>query len=78
MSAAELIEQVRRLAPEEKQAFWRRLWHEFGPELDDAASPLTPEQSAELERRVEAGWARPDAGVPWETVRDELLRRSTL
>jgi len=75
MSGAELIEQVRRLTPEEKQAFLARLWEEFGAELDDAASELTSEQAAELDRRAAEALSHPERMAPVEQVSAEIRQR---
>ena len=36
---------------------------------------LSEAQKAELDRRLEAHRADPDSAIPWETLRQELLRR---
>jgi putative addiction module component (TIGR02574 family) len=36
---------------------------------------LSEAQRLELDRRLEAHRANPDAAIPWETLRRELLRR---
>jgi len=36
---------------------------------------LTVEQAAELDRRLEAHRLDPDAVVPWDTVKKDLLKR---
>lgn len=48
------------------------LWESLTPEEVDAELPLTPEQMAELDRRLADLDAHPEAGVPWEQVRAEL------
>jgi hypothetical protein len=49
MSASEILEQIRRLPPEEQQQIVDTLRVELG-EMDDE---LTPEQITELDRRAE-------------------------
>jgi len=39
----------------------------------DPANDMGPEFAAELERRARSALASPDGGLPWESVRDELL-----
>lgn len=71
MSAVEILEQIRRLSPEEQHEVVEKVWEEFG-DFDDA---LTPEQTAELERRAEEFRKNPQDGIPWEQVRDEVRQR---
>ena len=71
MSAAEILEQIRRLSPAERQEVADRVIEEFGG-FDDR---LTPAQAAELERRAEEFRKNPQDGVPWEQVRDEARKR---
>jgi putative addiction module component (TIGR02574 family) len=40
------------------------------------ASPLTPAQRAELERRLADRIARPEAVIPWEQVKARALARA--
>jgi putative addiction module component (TIGR02574 family) len=68
VSATEIVEQFRKLPFAEKQEVLERLRDEF----DDR---LTPEQIAELERRAEEFRKNPQAGIPWEQVRDEARKR---
>jgi putative addiction module component (TIGR02574 family) len=53
------------------------IWDSIAQEANARAEalPLTERQRAEIERRVADADAHPDAGVGWETVRDELFRR---
>ena len=71
MSAAEILEQIRRLPPAEQHELAEKILIEFW-EVDDE---LTPEQVAELERRAEAALKNPGRGTPWEQLRDETLRK---
>jgi putative addiction module component (TIGR02574 family) len=71
MSASEILEQIRRLPPEEQYEVAERVWEEFGDFDDD----LTPEQIAELERRAADALKNPGRGTPWETLKAELLER---
>jgi putative addiction module component (TIGR02574 family) len=41
---------------------------------DEAAVPVTPEQQAELDRRLEAYEKDPEAGAPWEVVKARLKK----
>ena len=71
MSATEILEQIRRLPLEEQYEVAEKIREEYG-DFDDE---LTPEQIAELERRGEEFRKNPQAGIPWEQVRDEVRKR---
>ncbi|HZV37062.1 MAG TPA: addiction module protein [Verrucomicrobiae bacterium] len=71
MSASEILEQIRRLPLEEQHEIVETIRQELG-EFDDE---LSPEQIAELERRAEEFRRNPQAGIPWEQVRDEARKR---
>ena len=71
MSAAEILEQIKQLAPEEQPAAAARVWEEYGAIEDD----LTPEQIAELDRRLADFERNPNDGVPWEEVEANLNKR---
>jgi putative addiction module component (TIGR02574 family) len=75
MSTTELLEKLRPLPTEEKRAFVERVWEEFGEELGWVDPDLTPEQTAELDRRAKDALENPGRGTPWEQLRDELLLR---
>ena len=69
MSAAEILEELRRMPEAERRELVETIEMEFGG-FDDE---LTPEQIAELDRRAEDALANPGRGTPWEQLRDELL-----
>ncbi len=71
MSAAEILEQIRRLPVAEQYEVAERVREEYGA-FDDE---LTPEQSAELERRAGDALKNPGRGIPWEQLRDETLAK---
>jgi putative addiction module component (TIGR02574 family) len=71
MSASEILEQIRRLPPEEQGAVAEQVWEEFGGLEDE----LTPEQAAELDRRLLDFEKNPRAGIPLEAVKAEMRRR---
>jgi putative addiction module component (TIGR02574 family) len=68
MSAAELLEQFRRLPIEEQLELVEQM--NVGLEQE-----LTPEQIAKLEARAERLRRHPEEGIPWETVRAKLESR---
>ena len=71
MSATEILEQIRRLPPEEQHEIAEKIWEEFG-DFDDE---LTPEQAAELDRRVAEFKKNPNDVIPWEQVQAEAKQR---
>jgi putative addiction module component (TIGR02574 family) len=71
MSATEILEQIRRLPPKERNEIAEKVWEEFG-DFDDE---LTPEQAAELDRRVAEFKENPHDGIPWEQVQAEAKQR---
>jgi len=75
MSAAELIEKMRPMPTEEKRAFMERVWEEFGEELGWVDPDLTPEQAAELDRRLAEFEKNPRAGIPLEQVKADMRER---
>ena len=52
MSETEIIEQMRGLPTEKKRDVLEKIWTEFGDELGWVDRDLTPEQAAELDRRL--------------------------
>ncbi len=50
------------------------LWDSLTPAEQEAEFDLTPEQRAELDRRLAEHLADPTSAVPWEEVRRKLLR----
>lgn len=49
-------------------------WDSLTPAEQEAEFDLTPEQRAELDRRLAEHIADPASALPWEEVRRKLLR----
>ena len=52
------------------------LWDNLTPAEQEAEVDLTPEQRAELDRRLAEHIADPASAIPWDEVRRKLLRRA--
>lgn len=52
------------------------LWDSLTPAEQEAELDLTPEQRAELDRRLAEHVADPASAIPWDEVRRKLLRRA--
>ena len=71
MSATEILDQIRRLKPEEQHEIVEKISEELG-ECDEE---LTAEQIAELDRRAEDALKNPGRGTPIEDVSAEIRKR---
>jgi len=63
-----------RLNLDDRLAVAEALWDSVVREAE--AHPLTPAQSAELERRLADSIARPEAVTPWEEIKARALARA--
>lgn len=61
---------VTKLTPAEKLQLVSDLWDDLAQSGDDI--PVTDRQRAELDRRKQAALDHPEAGEPWEIVRERL------
>ena len=64
---------IDRLSVDDRITLAEAIWDSVAEEVEH--SPLTDAQKQELERRIAELDANPDAGVPWEVVRDRALVR---
>jgi len=71
MSAAEILEELRRMPEAERRELVETIELEFG----DINNELAPEQVKELELRAEELRQHPERGIPWEMVQAELEER---
>ena len=71
MSAIEILAQIEKLPLAERQEVAELVMEKYGS-LDDS---LTPEQAAELDRRLAEFEKNPRDGVPWEQVEADLNKR---
>ena len=71
MKATEILEQIEHLPRAEQQAVAELVWERFGAFEDE----LTPEQAAELDRRLAEFEKNPHSGIPWEQVEADLNKR---
>jgi putative addiction module component (TIGR02574 family) len=62
-----------RLSVEERIALVQDLWDSIAAEVE--RSPLTEAQRQEVDRRLAAHRANPQAAIPWEQVEAEALAR---
>ncbi|HEX5222568.1 MAG TPA: addiction module protein [Verrucomicrobiae bacterium] len=70
MSATEVVEQFRKLSVAEQHKAFEKI-----REVVLDADELTPEQVAELDRRLAEFEKNPRDGVPWEQVEADLNKR---
>ncbi len=71
MTKQQILEEVRRLSPDEQVD----LAYELLESAEQQLPPLPPELREELDRRLAEDDSNPTPGVPWSELRDQLLRR---
>ena len=67
-----LLQELMQLSPAERIELAQDLWDSVGPE---EFPPLTPEQEAEIDRRLAEHEKDPSRAIPWEDVRAYLWSR---
>ena len=65
------IQDFKQLPVSERIQFVEDLWDTIAE--DSAAIGLTPAHIAELDRRLDALEAQPEAGTPWHIARERIL-----
>jgi putative addiction module component (TIGR02574 family) len=71
MSIDAILKEVEELSPEERAELMSRLRDRF-----DEPGELSDELKALLDRRIAEADANPGAGIPWEVVKAESLKRA--
>jgi putative addiction module component (TIGR02574 family) len=73
--SSNFVDTVKRLPLAERielvEALWESITH------DGYEPPLTPEQAAELDRRLEAHRRNPHDVVSWESIKEDLSSRQS-
>jgi putative addiction module component (TIGR02574 family) len=72
MNKATLLTEIMQLTPEDRRDLFQEL---SAAVAEDEEFELTPEEMAEIDRRVEEHERDPESAIPWEIVRDELRAR---
>ncbi|MBI1736150.1 MAG: addiction module protein [Candidatus Rokubacteria bacterium] len=62
-----------KLSPAERAEIAMALWESLTDAEREAELALTPEQEAELDRRLAEDVANPGSAIPWDDVRRKLL-----
>ena len=73
-SMSVILEEALKLPVAERRRLADDLYESI--ESSPEAFRLTPEQEAELDRRIEYSRLHPDDAVPWEEVREKLRQRA--
>lgn len=64
---------IDRMSVAERLALAEAIWDSVAPQI--AAAPLTDAQKVEIDRRLAAHRANPQAAIPWEQVEAAALAR---
>jgi len=75
MSKAEILAEIPKLTPEEREEIYLKIVELDSDEWLDADDPLTDEQKALIETRIEAHEKNPQSAIPWEEFNARLKRR---
>jgi putative addiction module component (TIGR02574 family) len=75
MSKTEILEELPKLTSEERYEIRLKLAELDGDDWLDDGDPLTNEEKALIESRIQAHEKNPETAVPWEEVKARLDRR---
>jgi putative addiction module component (TIGR02574 family) len=75
MSKAEILEELPRLTPEERQEILHKLAEIDGDLWLDYDDPITQEDKALIEARLDAHEKNPETAIPWEDFKARISRR---
>jgi putative addiction module component (TIGR02574 family) len=71
---ANTIDELLKLSAMERAEIAMALWESLTDAEREAELALTPEQEAELDRRLAEHIANPGSAIPWDEVRQKLVR----
>jgi putative addiction module component (TIGR02574 family) len=74
MTSSRKLAELLKLPVDERADLAMALWQSLDESQQESELALTPEQAAELDRRLADHVANPDSGIPWETVHRRLNR----
>ena len=75
MSKTEILEELPKLTSAERYEIRLKLAELDGDDWLDDDDPLTDEEKALLESRIEAHEKNPEAAIPWDEVKARINRR---
>jgi putative addiction module component (TIGR02574 family) len=75
MSKAEILAEIPKLTPEEREEIYLKIVELDSDEWLDTDDPLTDEQKELIEARIEAHEKNPHSAIPWEEFNARLKRR---
>jgi hypothetical protein len=74
MSKADILNELSKLGPNDRQQVLDKLWELEERDLLQGIGP-TPEEQRLLDRELDDYQCNPDAGAEWEGVQKKLLER---
>ena len=75
MSKSEILEELPRLSPQERDEIRMRLAELDGDRWLDDEDPLTDEEKSLIETRIAAHESNPETAIPWDEFKERLNRR---